>query len=305
MSSIKADHGLEAMAHFTCVGATVAELREMLDVMRDAGIQNVLALRGDPPPGETEWTATEGGLEYSRELIELIRDDYDFAIGAACFPEVHIHADSAESDLRYCKEKVDAGARFLITQLFFDNAIYWDFVARAREIGIDVPIIPGIMPITNYDQIRRFTSMCGATIPDHLLRELGLRADQPDAVPTSASPTRPSSAPTCSPRARPGSTSTRSTAPPPRARSSARCASWRPGGTPCRPRHGAPPSDLVTREQRADVAAVAPGSSPRRASPPSGRSCARSARRPTSSAPTPSRRAFRRMTSTPRDMSIR
>ena len=182
VSSIKAEHGLEAMAHFTCVGQTVGELREMLDVMRDAGIQNVLALRGDPPPGQSEWTATEGGLEYSRELIELIREEYDFAIGAACFPEVHIHATSAEADLRYCKEKVDAGARFLITQLFFDNATYWDFVARAREIGIDVPIIPGIMPITNFDQIRRFTSMCGATIPDGLMRELGLRADQPDSV---------------------------------------------------------------------------------------------------------------------------
>jgi methylenetetrahydrofolate reductase (NADPH) len=182
VSSIKGTYGLEAMAHFTCVGATVAELRAMLDAMRDAGIKNVLALRGDPPAGETEWTATDGGLEYSRELIELIRGEYEFTIGAACFPEVHIHATSAESDLRYCKEKVDAGARFLITQLFFENASYWEFVARARDIGIDVPIIPGIMPITNYDQIRRFTSMCGATIPDHLLRELGLRADQPDAV---------------------------------------------------------------------------------------------------------------------------
>ncbi len=182
VSSIKATHGLEAMAHFTCVGATAGELREMLDAMRDSGIQNVLALRGDPPAGETEWKATEGGLEYSREMIELIRNEYDFAIGAACFPEVHIHAESAESDLRYCKEKVDAGARFLITQLFFDNACYWEFVARAREAGIDVPIIPGIMPITNYDQIRRFTSMIGATIPANLLRELGLRADQPDAV---------------------------------------------------------------------------------------------------------------------------
>jgi methylenetetrahydrofolate reductase (NADPH) len=182
VSSIKGTYGLEAMAHFTCVGATVAELRDMLDAMRDAGILNVLALRGDPPAGETEWTATEGGLEYSRELIELIRGEYDFTIGAACFPEVHIHASSAESDLRYCKEKVDAGARFLITQLFFENSSYWEFVARARDIGIDVPIIPGIMPITNYDQIQRFTSMCGATIPGHLLRELGLRADQPDAV---------------------------------------------------------------------------------------------------------------------------
>jgi methylenetetrahydrofolate reductase (NADPH) len=182
VSSIKAEHGLEAMAHFTCVGATTTELRATLDLMRDAGIQNVLALRGDPPPGETEWRATEGGLEYSRELIDLIRDEYDFAIGAACFPEVHVHAESAESDLRYCKEKVDAGARFLITQLFFDNALYWEFVARARDIGIDVPIIPGIMPITNYEQLKRFTTLCGATIPGDLVRELGLRADQPDAV---------------------------------------------------------------------------------------------------------------------------
>jgi methylenetetrahydrofolate reductase (NADPH) len=182
VSSIKAEHGLEAMAHFTCVGATVAQLRETLGLMRDAGIKNVLALRGDPPAGESEWTATGGGLSYSRELIELIRDEYDFAIGAACFPEVHIHAASAESDLRYCKAKVDAGARFLITQLFFDNDVYWDFVARARDMGIDVPIIPGIMPITNFEQIKRFTSMCGATIPGALLQELGLRADQPDAV---------------------------------------------------------------------------------------------------------------------------
>jgi methylenetetrahydrofolate reductase (NADH) len=182
VSSIKATHDLEAMAHFTCVGATVAQLRETLDIMRDSGIKNVLALRGDPPPGETEWTATDGGLTYSRELIDLIRADYDFAIGAACFPEVHIHAESAESDLRYTKAKVDAGARFLITQLFFDNAAYWEFVARARDIGIDVPIIPGIMPITNFEQIKRFTSMCGATIPAGLMTELGLRADQPDAV---------------------------------------------------------------------------------------------------------------------------
>jgi methylenetetrahydrofolate reductase (NADPH) len=178
----KGEYGLEAMAHFTCVGATVEELRATLDRMRAAGIENVLALRGDPPAGQDEWTATDGGLSYSRELIELIRSDYDFAIGAACFPEVHIHADSPESDLRYTKAKVDAGARFLITQLFFDNQVYWDFVARARDIGIDVPIVPGIMPIGNVTQIKRFTEMCGATIPERLLRELELRADQPAAV---------------------------------------------------------------------------------------------------------------------------
>jgi methylenetetrahydrofolate reductase (NADPH) len=182
VARIKADHGLEAMAHFTCVGATVEELRATLDRMRDAGIDNVLALRGDPPRGQDEWTATEGGLRYSRELIELIRDEYEFAIGAACFPEVHPHAESAESDMRYLKEKVDAGARFLITQLFFDNAAYYEFVARARDAGIDVPIIAGIMPITNFEQVKRFTTMCGATIPGHLMRELEARADQPDAV---------------------------------------------------------------------------------------------------------------------------
>ena len=182
VTDLKRNYGLEAMAHFTCVNATVDELRTMLDTMRDAGIENVLALRGDPPEGQDEWTATEGGLRYSRELIELIRDQYDFAIGAACFPEVHIHATDAESDLRYCKEKVDAGARFLITQLFFDNQAYYDFVARARDIGIDVPIIPGIWPITNVSQIKRVTQMCGARIPDRLLRELELRGDQPDAV---------------------------------------------------------------------------------------------------------------------------
>jgi len=184
VSRIKADHGLEAMAHFTCVGASVDDLRATLDRMRDAGIVNVLALRGDPPQGVAahEWEATEGGLTYSRELIDLIRADYDFSVGAACFPEVHLAAESAESDLRYTREKVEAGARFLITQLFFDNAVYYDFVARARDAGIEVPIIPGIMPITNVAQIRRFTSMCGASIPPGLLRELELRSDQPEAV---------------------------------------------------------------------------------------------------------------------------
>jgi methylenetetrahydrofolate reductase (NADPH) len=182
VARIKADFGLEAMAHFTCVGATVGELRTTLDRMRDAGIDNVLALRGDPPIGETEWTATEGGLSYSRELIEMIRDDYAFAIGAACFPETHIHATSPEDDLRYLKEKVEAGARFLITQLFFDNAYYYDFVARARELGVEIPIIPGIMPITNAGQIKRFTEMCGARIPDRVLAQLDVRGDDAEAV---------------------------------------------------------------------------------------------------------------------------
>ncbi len=176
------DHGLEAMAHFTCVGATTVELRSTLELMRATGIDNVLALRGDPPQGQTVWPATEGGLSYSRELIELIHAEYDFSIGAACFPEVHVDAVDAESDLRYTKEKVDAGARFLITQLFFDNAHYFDFVARTRELGIDVPIIPGIMPITNASQVKRFTDMCGASIPARVLAELDVRGDDAEAV---------------------------------------------------------------------------------------------------------------------------
>ena len=182
VSRIRDQYGLEAMAHFTCVGATVQQLRETLDEMHALGFDNVLALRGDPPQGQETWTKTEGGLEYSRELVELISEGYRFAIGAACFPETHIHATGPDDDLRHLKAKVDAGTQFLITQLFFDNALYYDFVERARAIGIDVPIIPGILPITNITQLTRITTMCGATIPRGLRRELDLRADQPQAV---------------------------------------------------------------------------------------------------------------------------
>jgi methylenetetrahydrofolate reductase (NADPH) len=179
---IKAEIGLEAMAHFTCVGATTEELRGTLDEMRDVGVENVLALRGDPPEGQTEWTKTEGGLEYSTELAQLIAQDYDFAIGAACFPEVHPEAPDMDSDISFLKKKVEAGARFLITQLFFDNELYFDFVREARAAGIDVPIIPGIMPVTGYAQIKRFTERCGASIPPLYERELAAREDDPDAV---------------------------------------------------------------------------------------------------------------------------
>jgi methylenetetrahydrofolate reductase (NADPH) len=179
---IREEHGVEAMAHFTCVGATVEQLHETLDEMVGLGLDNVLALRGDPPAGESAWTKTDGGLEYSRELVALISTGYPFAIGAACFPETHIHATSPEDDIRHLKEKVDAGVGFLITQLFFDNAMYFDFLDRARAAGIEVPIIPGIMPITNIAQLKKITGLCGATIPDGLHRELHLREDDPPAL---------------------------------------------------------------------------------------------------------------------------
>ena len=182
VKSLKDEHGLEAMAHLSCVGTTQEELREILDEVRDAGIDNVLALRGDPPQGETEWRPHPGGLHYSTELATLIREHYDVCIGAACFPEVHPEAVDLAHDLKFLKEKVAAGATFLITQLFFDNRLYFDFVDEARAAGIDVPIIPGIIPITNADQIKRFTQRCGASIPEQLHEALDGYADEPDSV---------------------------------------------------------------------------------------------------------------------------
>lgn len=179
---IKREYGLEAMAHLTCVGATVAELRTILAEMQAADIENVLALRGDAPAGARRWTKAEGGLEYSHELVSLIRRDYPFAIGAACFPETHLEATSPATDVAYLAEKVRAGADFLITQLFFENSVYFDFLARARAAGVGVPIIPGILPITHYGQVQRMTEICGASIPPALRQELEARADEPEAV---------------------------------------------------------------------------------------------------------------------------
>jgi methylenetetrahydrofolate reductase (NADPH) len=180
--SIKRDLGIEAMAHLSCVGEPAERLGEILEEIESAGIENVLALRGDPPRGETSWQPHPGGLSYSVELIRLISERFDFCVGAACFPEIHPDAPDRASDLGYARAKVEAGASFLITQLFFDNELYFGFVEEARAAGVDVPIIPGIMPITNYSQIKRFTEMCGATIPDELSSQLDGRADDPDAV---------------------------------------------------------------------------------------------------------------------------
>ena len=182
VTRIRGEYGLEAMAHFTCVNATVDQLRAELNRFREAGVENVLALRGDPPAGQTRWTKTEGGFEHSRELVGLLNAEYDFTVAGACFPETHVHASSAEDDLRHLRDKVDAGVSFLVTQLFFDNADYVDFVARARAIGIDVPIVPGIMPITNVAQIKRVTELCGSALPDSLVARLEAHADDPEAV---------------------------------------------------------------------------------------------------------------------------
>jgi methylenetetrahydrofolate reductase (NADPH) len=179
---IKEDLGLEAMAHLSCVGEPVGRLREILDEIGTAGIDNVLALRGDPPRGQSEWTPHPDGLRFSVDLIELIRKSYDYCIGAACFPEVHPEAADLEHDLRYLRRKVDVGASFLITQLFYDNELYFDFVDEVRARDIDAPIIPGIMPITNFEQIITITGMCGATIPDRLRNQLQLAHDSGDPV---------------------------------------------------------------------------------------------------------------------------
>jgi methylenetetrahydrofolate reductase (NADPH) len=179
---IKQELGIEAMAHLSCVGSTRDELSDVIADMRQAGIENILALRGDPPRGESDWTPHPGGLQYSTELAALIHSDHDICIGGACFPEVHPEAPDMAHDLRFLKEKLDNGVSFLITQMFFDNELYFRFVDEARAAGITVPIIPGVMPITDLRQIKTITGMCEATIPPQLLEALEWRSHDPDAV---------------------------------------------------------------------------------------------------------------------------
>ena len=180
---IKQELGIEAMAHLSCVGSTREELHEVIEDMSRAGIDNILALRGDPPRGQAEWEPHPGGLHYSTELASLIRTDFgDICIGGACFPEIHPEAPDLAHDLRFLKEKVDMGVSFLVTQLFFDNELYFRFVDEARSAGIEVPIIPGVMPITDLRQIKTITGMCKATIPQNLLEALEWRSHDPEAV---------------------------------------------------------------------------------------------------------------------------
>ncbi|WP_224361961.1 methylenetetrahydrofolate reductase [NAD(P)H] [Hyalangium versicolor] len=183
VTRIKKTTGIEAMAHLTCVGHSQAELHEVLKRLAEAKVENVLPLRGDPPRGQTNFEPTPGGFHYASELVQFIREeDFNFCLGGACYPEGHVDTASRDADLQNLKAKVDAGLDFLITQLFFDNAFYFDFVERARRIGINVPIVPGIMPITNFEQVHRFTRMCGATVPMRLGLQLERVKDQPEAV---------------------------------------------------------------------------------------------------------------------------
>ena len=179
---IKQELGIETMAHLTCVGASRDALHAILGATGAAGVDNVLALRGDPPRGETTWTPHPEGLTHAAELVDLIAADYDFCVGAACFPEVHVDAPDLARDLVHLKRKVDGGVSFLITNLFFDNELYFRFVEEARAVGIEVPILPGIMPITSTAQIRTITGLCGATIPPALMSQLELRTGNGDAV---------------------------------------------------------------------------------------------------------------------------
>lgn len=179
---IKNEIGIESMAHLTCVAATQTEIAAVLDDLQSAKIDNVLALRGDPPKGQETFSKTEGGFGYANELIEFVRSRYPFCVGAACYPEKHPEAKSADVDLDNLKRKVDAGAQFLITQLFFDNRDFFRFRDRCAAAKIDVPIVAGIMPVLSVGQIKRFTNMCGATIPSALLRRIESVEDDVDSV---------------------------------------------------------------------------------------------------------------------------
>lgn len=179
---IRGELGLTAMAHLTCVGHTAGELTTIVRELQDAGVENVLALRGDPPKGESTFVATAGGFRHASELVRHLRSGFDLCLGGACYPEKHPEAPSAAADLAHLVDKVRAGVDFLVTQLFFDAADYFAFVARARAAGITVPIVPGIMPITNVAQIERFTTMCGARIPSDLAARLAPHREDPAAV---------------------------------------------------------------------------------------------------------------------------
>ncbi|HWO15996.1 MAG TPA: methylenetetrahydrofolate reductase [NAD(P)H] [Solirubrobacterales bacterium] len=160
--------GFETMAHLSCVGETTEGLAATLDRIEAAGIENVFALRGDPPRGQEDFVQPAGGLGSAAELAAFIAEGWDFTIGGACFPEVHPEAPDLDTDLAYLKTKVEAGASFLVTQLFFDNSVYFDFVAAARAKRIEAPILAGVIPVAGFAQTKRICELCDATIPPRL-----------------------------------------------------------------------------------------------------------------------------------------
>ena len=170
---LQKEYGFEVMPHLTCVGHTRDELLEILEEFAEAGFRNVMALRGDPPKGETTFKAVPGGLSYGSDLVSLIRENFpDFGIGVGGYPEKHPEADTAEIDLQNLKTKVDAGADFITTQLFFNNAVYHQFVERCRNRGIHIPVLPGLLPVLSIGQVRRFCAMCEAGLPAELENNL-------------------------------------------------------------------------------------------------------------------------------------
>lgn len=178
VSRMQRDHGLETLAHLTCVGAESSRLTAFLDGLTSAGVSNVLALRGDLPKDAPADALTTSPLLYASDLVSFIRKTHpEMGIGVAAYPETHPESTAAESDLGYLKLKMDLGGDFAITQLFFDNALYFDFVAKARARGISKPIIPGILPVVSLKVIKRIVSLCGATIPPEFMAKLE-EADQ-------------------------------------------------------------------------------------------------------------------------------
>jgi len=170
--------GVRVASHLTCVGSTVEQLRDYLNETHRRGIENIVALRGDPPRGETSFQPVVGGLRYASELVELIQREFpQLGIAVAGYPETHQEALSPQADLENLKRKVAAGGHCVITQLFFDNRDFFRFRERCKELQIGVPIIPGILPVTNLAQIQRITALCKAQLPPEFVSELGERDD--------------------------------------------------------------------------------------------------------------------------------
>jgi methylenetetrahydrofolate reductase (NADPH) len=180
---LKDEFGFTVMPHLTCVGHSRGELAATADRIHAAGFRNIMALRGDPPKGVTAFTPAPDGLRYASELVTLLKTRHpDFCLGVGGYPEKHPEAPAIGTDLDNLKRKVDAGAAFVTTQLFFDNAVYYRFVERCRATGISVPIVPGIMPMLSLKQIERITSLSGCSVPPALTRRFEVAAESPDAV---------------------------------------------------------------------------------------------------------------------------